>query len=56
MGRGSSLKYVQPTEAQKHSIWINSFVFLRRVRDSLLNLGLLKLETIRLQTHRLLSF
>lgn len=40
----------------KHSIWSNSLMFLELGRDTLLNLGLLKLETIKLQNHRLLSF
>lgn len=40
----------------KHSIWKNSLMFMELVRDTLLNLGLLKLETIKLQNHRLLSF
>ena len=40
----------------KHYIQSNSFMLLELVRDILLNLELLKLETIKLQNHRLCSF
>ena len=40
----------------KYSILNNSFIFMELLRDTLLNLGLLKLETIKVQNHRLLSF
>ena len=40
----------------KHYIQSNSCMLLELVRDTLLNLGSLQLETIKLQNHRLCSF